>query len=308
MKDLSTLVKSQRKQVFVEVMNRKHMYSLAIVIAIFFSSLLLLSKGTDASEFSEVVKIALRDIGNRLLLINQDSTSRILPVVALSDSKYQLSFEHRLAIEPDDLVTSVQKSFQRSSLPAHYRVEVIQCADQEVAYSFEISADEESTIIPCAGRDLPEGCYTIEVGFIEKVSFPTHQTLFAIPISIAFTLFLTFLFTRKRQDPLPPVEQSEKFEAIGSFLFYPNQNKLVKGSTEINLSRKECELLVIFAANINLIVSRDELMKKVWEDKGVFVGRSLDTYISKLRKKLSADEEIKLRNVHGVGYKLEVTV
>ncbi len=289
-------------------MRRKRFYSLATLVVILFSSLLLLSKGTEASEFSEVVKIALRDIGNRLLLINQDSTSRILPVVALSDSKYQLSFENRVAFEPGDLVTSVQKSFQRSSLPAHYRVEVIQCSDHEVAYSFEISADEESTIIPCADRDLPEGCYTIEVRFIEKASFPTHQTLFAIPISIAFTLFLTFLFTKKKQDPLSPVEHSEKFETIGGFQYYPNQNKLVKGSTEINLSRKECELLVIFAANINLIVSRDELMKKVWEDKGVFVGRSLDTYISKLRKKLSDDEAIKLMNVHGVGYKLEVTV
>jgi len=47
-------------------------------------------------------------------------------------------------------------------------------------------------------------------------------------------------------------------------------------------------------------------MKKVWEDNGVFVGRSLDTYISKLRKKLKDDDSIKLTNVHGVGYKLEV--
>ena len=50
----------------------------------------------------------------------------------------------------------------------------------------------------------------------------------------------------------------------------------------------------------------EDLTKKVWEDNGVFVGRSLDTYISKLRKKLQTDESIKLTNVHGVGYKLEL--
>jgi len=44
----------------------------------------------------------------------------------------------------------------------------------------------------------------------------------------------------------------------------------------------------------------------VWEDNGVIVGRSLDTYISKLRKKLKDDASIKLINVHGVGYKLEI--
>jgi DNA-binding winged helix-turn-helix (wHTH) protein len=59
-------------------------------------------------------------------------------------------------------------------------------------------------------------------------------------------------------------------------------------------------------AQPNQIIKRDELTKKVWEDNGVFVGRSLDTYISKLRKKLKDDDSVRLINVHGVGYKLEV--
>ena len=95
-------------------------------------------------------------------------------------------------------------------------------------------------------------------------------------------------------------------KSIGQYKFYPEQNKLVKAATEISLSKKECELLALFVANPNKIIKRDELTKKVWEDHGVFVGRSLDTYISKLRKKLQEDASIKLTNVHGVGYKLEV--
>ncbi|MGB1041616.1 MAG: helix-turn-helix domain-containing protein, partial [Flavobacteriales bacterium] len=62
----------------------------------------------------------------------------------------------------------------------------------------------------------------------------------------------------------------------------------------------------IFAESPNQIVKREELTKRVWEDNGVFVGRSLDTYVSKLRKKLNSDESIKLTNVHGIGYKLEI--
>ena len=93
---------------------------------------------------------------------------------------------------------------------------------------------------------------------------------------------------------------------IGSFNFYPEQNKLVKQATEISLSKKECEILAIFVARPNEIIKRDELTKTVWEDNGVIVGRSLDTYISKLRKKLQSDNSIKLTNVHGVGYKLEI--
>jgi DNA-binding winged helix-turn-helix (wHTH) protein len=75
---------------------------------------------------------------------------------------------------------------------------------------------------------------------------------------------------------------------------------------EINLSKKECELLEIFVANPNQIIKREELTKNVWEDNGVFVGRSLDTCISKLRKKLQVDASIQLINIHGVGYKLEI--
>jgi DNA-binding response OmpR family regulator len=74
---------------------------------------------------------------------------------------------------------------------------------------------------------------------------------------------------------------------------------------EISLSKKEVELLSLFVANQNKIIKREELSKKVWEDHGVFVGRSLDTYISKLRKKLHEDETIKLTNIHGIGYILE---
>ena len=98
----------------------------------------------------------------------------------------------------------------------------------------------------------------------------------------------------------------QKKHQLGHFSFYPEQNKLVKASEEISLSKKECELLAIFVMHPNQIVTRDDLTKQVWEDHGVFVGRSLDTYISKLRKILKTDDSLKLTNVHGVGYKLEV--
>ena len=93
---------------------------------------------------------------------------------------------------------------------------------------------------------------------------------------------------------------------LGGFNFYPEQNKLVKHPETINLSKKECEILALFVERPNQIIKRDELTKAVWEDNGVFVGRSLDTYISKLRKKLQSDDSVKLTNVHGVGYKLEI--
>jgi hypothetical protein len=259
----------------------------------------------DESEFSEKVKVSLREVGNQLLLSNQDSTSLILPIVALENSKYELSFQEPLSFAPGTLVSSLQGSFQRASLPLNYLVEVIQCSDYKVAYSYEIRNAEEKSIIPCAGRVLPEGCYTIEVKFIDMTaSVLKDQTILFVIIFIALILLIAVSYKRKQAVVLE--DSNSTYDTIGSFRFYQEQNKLVKAAVEIDLSKKECELLAIFVANPNQIIKRDELTKKVWEDNGVIVGRSLDTYISKLRKKLITDDTIKLKNIHGVGYKLEI--
>ena len=256
--------------------------------------------------FSERVKIALRDVGNQLLLSNQDSTSLVLPVKALGKSNYELSFQQQLSFLPNRLVSIVDSSFQKAELPNHYIVEVIQCSDREVAYSYEKSEEEEKSIIPCAGRLLPDNCYTIEVRFDERpVSFFRSNMLFIILILGIATVFIIDFYKTKQAELIKGSKNN--YTKIGSFHFYPDQNKLVKEAVEISLSKKECELLAIFIANPNQIIKRDELTKKVWEDHGVFVGRSLDTYISKLRKKLQEDDSIKITNVHGVGYKLDTS-
>jgi DNA-binding response OmpR family regulator len=65
-------------------------------------------------------------------------------------------------------------------------------------------------------------------------------------------------------------------------------------------------LLYIFASAPNEIIDRNRLQKEIWEDEGIIVGRSLDVFISKLRKKLENDSTVRLVNIHGKGYKLEI--
>jgi len=303
---VSTVVKSHEIVCYLPIfmnINTKYLYrSLAILV---FLTWIYSCSSEHNNEFSGIVKVSLRAIGHQLLLTNQDSTSIILPVVALNNSKYKLSFQNQLSFEPGNLVAIVKSSFKKASLPTNYHVEVINCSDKEVAYSYEVKNTEEKSIIPCAGRFLPINCYTIEVKFTDRItSFNSNKTLLYVFIFGGFSLLLFFINKRKRTNTED--ENTTAFTSIGSFKFYAEQNKLVKAAVEISLSKKECELLEIFVANLNQIIKRDELMRKVWEDNGVFVGRSLDTYISKLRKKLQDDTSIKLTNVHGVGCKLEV--
>ena len=253
----------------------------------------------------ERVKVALRSVGNELLLSHQDSTSLVLPVVEIAPEKFKLSFENPLAFDPALLTSVVSETFAKAGLPTNYLVEVVQCTDEETAYSYEMLRNEENSIVPCSGRIVPENCYSIHVEFTAIKSTSSNNSMLFFGLVLLVLVFLAFVFYSRYQ-AFRSAKNGAKGTSLGSFSFYPDQNKLVKEAQEIPLSKKECELLAILAANPNQIVKRDELTKKVWEDHGVIVGRSLDTYISKLRKKLQDDDSIKLTNVHGVGYKLEI--
>lgn len=287
-------------------MSRKKIYLYSGLLFIAILTWLFSASGKHEAQFSETVKIALRDVGNQLLLVNKDSTSLVLPVLDLDISKYQLSFQNNLSFKPSQLVTVIEQRFIASKISNNYIVEVIQCSDGEVAYSYKITQDKETTIIPCAGRLLPESCYTIKVTLTDKIKAVSNNHISKYIIGIMVLLFLLDLIFNRSKQKLNADTDAESFASIGSFQFYPEQNKLVKKAKEISLSKKECELLAILVASPNKIIKRDELEKRVWEDNGVVVGRSLDTYISKLRKKLKEDDTIKITNVHGVGYKLEV--
>ncbi len=278
----------------------KPMKRYAYIISVVFVTLNFSSCNRDDSRI-EITKIALRDIGNKLLLSNQDSTSLVLPVTKIDAEKYELSFQKELSIKPDSLVIFVKNSLGKANLPEHYLVEVIQCNDYEVAYSYEMKNNEEESIIPCAGRALPLNCYTIQIGFENDKE---QSSIIYLWLIAPLLLILGFLYRQKKKKINPSVDKL--FYKIGNYKFDKDQSKLLYIEKEIGLSKKECELLEILCDNLNDVVKRDELSKRVWEDHGVFVGRSLDTYISKLRKKLKEDDSIKITNVHGVGYKLEV--
>ena len=253
-------------------------------------------------NFTETVKVALKDAGNKLLLANNDSTSLILPVVRLNENRYKLEFQNKLSITPDSLVSIVNESLKTANLPKRYIVEVVNCISEEVSYSFQITGVKEQNIVPCIGRNLPTDCYTIQILFLENESIFTQKIFYLILAVLLIGLVGFILFYKK----ISLKEEEKPFSKIGHYKFYKDQNKLIKDTVEIKLSAKECELMAMFSTNQNQVIKREILVKEIWEDNGVFVDRSLDTFISKLRKKFKDDDSVNLINVHGVGYMLEV--
>jgi DNA-binding response OmpR family regulator len=93
---------------------------------------------------------------------------------------------------------------------------------------------------------------------------------------------------------------------IGKFTYDTIRQELKLGEQTQKLTTKENELLKLLAANINSVVERNFALTAVWGDDSYFNGRSMDVYITKLRKYLAADESIEIVNVHGKGFRLIV--
>lgn len=91
---------------------------------------------------------------------------------------------------------------------------------------------------------------------------------------------------------------------IGSFTFDTQKQILARGENQTKLTTKECELLSPLRAHANEILQRDYALKTIWIDDNYFNARSMDVYITKLRKHLKDDENVEIINIHGKGYKL----
>ena len=91
---------------------------------------------------------------------------------------------------------------------------------------------------------------------------------------------------------------------IGNFTFDYTHQTLTLGEDVQRLTAKESDLLKIFAVNFNQLVDRNTTLERIWKDDSYFAARSMDVYITKLRKYLKADPSVEIVNVHGVGFKL----
>jgi len=101
-------------------------------------------------------------------------------------------------------------------------------------------------------------------------------------------------------------EEDPKSYSIGKYTFDHNNLELSCSDQEFTLTQKEASVLKYLCEHQNEIVKRADILKAVWGTDDYFLGRSMDVFISKLRKYLSEDQQIKINNVHGVGFKLEV--
>jgi DNA-binding response OmpR family regulator len=93
---------------------------------------------------------------------------------------------------------------------------------------------------------------------------------------------------------------------IGQYLFNYNNLLLTNSGQTIHLTQKEADILRMFCLHPNQVLKRQDILNAIWGDDDYFIGRSLDVFISKLRKYMKDDSQITIDNLHGIGFKMTV--
>jgi hypothetical protein len=154
---------------------------------------------------------------------------------------------------------------------------------------------------------------TLEESKATTFDFPLINVVYAgILVLLGVALFIgrfgEFLkpLPGQNQNHATIKESVPELAALGKFLFNVKDQRLLLESEVVSLTDKECKVLRLLHQNFGELIPRETLMQEVWINEGVITGRSLDMFVSKLRKKLSRDPELRITNVHGKGYKLEI--
>ena len=284
---------------------RKYLWGLILLV---FISIICVAFGMTGNDDFAIARreVLLRKIGDELLTQSGDSKSRVLPVKKIGENEYQIRFEHELSFQPDSLVNTTRRLLAKDPLARDYVVNVLNCGNSSVAYGYAISNNKKDDIVACRGRVQPKGCYLVNIKF-KPTGINTAKNGYLLG-SLSFLAFVGFIFLRsvKPRRALPDGRHTDMF-TLGSMSFDAEARKLMINGKGIDLTRTETRVLRIFAMSPNEAIERSRLQKEIWEDEGVIVGRSLDMFISKLRKKLEPDPNIKIAVIRGKGYKLEIS-
>lgn len=210
-------------------------------------------------------------------------------------------------------------------------VKSIKVDPQEVnPISIDTGTDEFKTITTDYDNDQLAEVKSFEVGTRESDPIPVpigteefKTKIFWYPLitlvyygGILVLFGVTLLIARFKRSLVPvPLQNQDhtimkeavpELAALGKFSFDVKGQRLLVENEVISLTDKECRILELLHKNFGELIPRETLMQKVWISEGVITGRSLDMFVSKLRKKLSRDPELRITNVHGKGYKLEI--
>jgi len=123
------------------------------------------------------------------------------------------------------------------------------------------------------------------------------------PFSIEELLLKIEIFLKRSQKNIPPVKTIYE---VGKYQFDTKNFILFNEEEKVGLTQREAELLKLFLDHKNSVLKREQILNSLWGTDDYFMGRSLDVFISRLRKILANEEGISIENLHGIGFRFSI--
>ena len=275
----------------------------------------------EEDRFSEQVNLALRFTAHRLLSLAGDHTSAIPPVQQAEPDTWVIRMEQNF--DYDSLPPLLRRAFALHRIEGRYNVAVVDCHTDYLTLGYLANTSQTTTDVPCGGRNQTAGCYNLRISFPDHSAVPAEAKktwLWVEALAVLLAVYGVYTgfrsLKRRRAAKTPPEVQTENTpEEMPSgvpmlrfgqtTLDISNQKLVVRGESK-DLTYREAKLLQFFCRHTGQLLSRDLILQSVWGDEGILVGRSVDVFVSRLRKLLKEDETVRIANVHGVGYRLDV--
>jgi hypothetical protein len=261
---------------------------------------------TPSAELPETkINLALRRTAHQLLAAAGDTSSRIEPVRRKEVNVWVVQMEH--SFDYDQLPKLLQESFDLHGVQGVYEVAVYSCGDGELQLGYHALDFKEHQDAACGGRLMQSGCYEIQVSFeaSEHARLPIYWFWLA-GLSVFLGLSFVVIRLKSRRPELLLSEVGDQALAFGNSRLDLANQTLLCDKTRHQLTYREAKLLHLFVSHPNQLLERGQILQQVWADEGVLVGRSVDVFVSRLRKLLRDDPSVRLVAVHGVGYRMEV--
>lgn len=254
---------------------------------------------------SRWINLTLRQIGHDLLSAQCDSTSVIPRVSRGADGRYLLQLERQL--DYDLLVDITNRRLHQSSYPVDYTIAIEDCQSAELLLGFRWSSAVPSPDPACTGRDQAEGCHNISLTIHPREDAVSPVRGVSGGIALLSGIALLFVgWPRYSANPTREEKASDSLIILSPKTTLDDHNLvlLIAGEEE-PLTYRESQLLAHLSRHANLILDREDIKSAVWESEGIITGRSLDVFISRLRKKLAKDPSIEIETIRGRGYRLK---
>lgn len=252
----------------------------------------------NASQFDHSVSVAL--------FAAADTMSERATVEKRSSNLYYVTTNSSASSKEID--TLVQKELSARNLKLDYEIGIYNAEDDSLVYGNYV----KSTTLGTSANMMCEETDSVNKNF--AVLFPSRKSylfsqmdvwFFAAILLIFFSWLYFYLSNYYQKSVIGVSARGSQIKLSNSCLDFHNQSLVVDNET-FRLTHKENQILKLLFENPNEVIDRETFLDTIWKKDGFFVARSMDVFISKVRKYLRSDQKIRIENLRSIGYRLHV--